>query len=155
MVSLRPTVPADLAAVTAWEADRDTACWLGDTGPAWHRRALSDPAQEHLIAVHDARAVGFLVLAGLAGQEIELRRLVIARAHRGAGLGGALLRAAIDRAARTPGATEIWLDVKAGNDRARTLYASAGFTVATALGELIFLSRPVTTTSEAGGGAVT
>lgn len=148
MLSLRPTTEAGLAAVTAWEADPDTACWLGETGPTWHRRALRDPTQEHLTAVHGTAPVGFAVLARIPGPDIELRRLVLAPEHRGGGRGRELLLAVLAHVAALPGATGIWLDVKADNDRARRLYESAGFTVTRTLGELIFLRRPVTTTTD-------
>ena len=143
MLTLRRTTEADLPAVTAWEAEHDTARWLGDTGPSWHRRALADPAQEHLVAVEGAHAVGFAVLAGLAGtaREVELRRMVVAPGHRGTGLGRALLRALVERATARYGAIEVWLDVKAGNTRARSLYESEGFAVTRTLGELIFMAR--------------
>ena len=32
----------DLDAIVALEASRDTMEWLGETGPAWHQRALAD-----------------------------------------------------------------------------------------------------------------
>jgi diamine N-acetyltransferase len=153
MLTLRPTTEADLPSVTAWEAERDTGRWLGDTGPSWHRRALADPAQEHLIAVEDVvenvaeeiaggtRVVGFAVLAGLRDPEVELRRMVVAPGHRGAGRGRALLRAVLARATGRHRATEVWLDVKASNARARALYESEGFAVTRTLGELVYMSR--------------
>lgn len=141
MLALRPTTEADLAAVLAWEAEQDTTCWLGDTGPAWHRNALGDPAQEHLTAVAGARSVGFAVLARLGEPAVELRRMVVAPPHRGEGLGRELLRAVVARATAGHGATGVWLDVKAGNARARRLYETEGFTVTRTLGELVYMSR--------------
>lgn len=151
MLALRATARADLAAVTAWEAEPDTACWLGDTGPAWHGHALSDPTQEHLIALRAGVPVGFAVLARVPGPSVELRRVVLAAEHRGSGHGRALLRALLARAATVHGATEVWLDVKADNTRARALYAANGFTVSRAIGQLIFLSRPVAARSPRNG----
>jgi hypothetical protein len=106
MLTLRPTTSGDLAYVTSWEADPDTAAWLGETGAAWHARALRDPGQEHVTAWAGTSPVGFAVLAGRA-----------------------LLRAVLVRARRDHGAREVWLDVKAHNHRARTLYASVRFAV--------------------------
>lgn len=104
--------------------------WLGETGPAWHARALSDPGQEHLVAMHGEALVGFAVLAGLRGSEgIELRRMVVAPSHRRTGHGRALLQAVLGWAHQHHGAQTVWLDVKRHNRRARSLYESSGFVV--------------------------
>lgn len=130
MLTLRPTTAADLQSVAGWEAEPGTAVWLGETGREWHARALDDPGQEHLIGSADGVPVGFAVLAGVGeGEAIELRRMVVATAHRGAGHGRALLTAVLAQAYHRHGAGRVWLDVKPGNARARALYASAGFTV--------------------------
>ncbi|MBO0837516.1 MAG: GNAT family N-acetyltransferase [Actinobacteria bacterium] len=172
MLRLRPTVTEDIPALAEWEAAADTAGWLGETGPAWHSRALADPDQDHLLAVDvrapdgqatdgqaadgrppDGGVAGFAVLAGLTGgQAIELRRMAVHPARRGTGLGRALLEAVVARCRERHGATEVWLDVKGQNHRARALYESAGFTVTNSLSatitepdgtrpELIFMSR--------------
>jgi diamine N-acetyltransferase len=122
MLTLRPSTEDDLGSLAGWEAEPDTARWLGETGPAWHARALADPDQDHLIALEADAPVGFAVLAGLnGGQQLELRRMLLRPAHRGSGRGRAL-------AYQERGATGVWLDVKAHNHRARALYESAGFT---------------------------
>ncbi|PZG06412.1 GNAT family N-acetyltransferase [Nonomuraea aridisoli] len=127
----RATTAEDLACLTAWENDPGTSAWLGEVGRAWHERALADPDQDHLVAEHDGAASGFAVLAGVRrpDQVVELRRMVIDPAGRGAGLGRALLRAVLARAYDHHGAGRVWLDVKAHNQRARALYASEGFEV--------------------------
>jgi diamine N-acetyltransferase len=56
--------------------------------------------------------------------------MVVSSAFRGAGRGRELLRAALARARREHHASQVWLDVKAGNLRARRLYESEGFTPA-------------------------
>lgn len=128
MLTLRATATGDLEDVARWEAEPDTAVWLGGTGRAWHTRALADPDQEHLIGMDAGVPIGFVVLAGLrAAEVIELRRMVVSTAHRGTGRGRALLLAAVARAYDRHGAREVWLDVKAENERARALYESAGF----------------------------
>lgn len=128
MLTLRATAAADLQDVGAWEAEPDTAVWLGRTGRDWHARALNDPDQEHLIGMDAGVPIGFVVLAGLRAREmIELQRMVVSAAHRGGGRGRALLAAAVTRAYNRQGARGVWLDVKAENRRARALYESAGF----------------------------
>jgi diamine N-acetyltransferase len=135
MLTLRETTAADLGWVVAMETAPDTRQWLGETGLAWHERALADPDQEHLVAGDGTALAGFVVLAGLrrADRVIELRRMVVAAAFRGSGRGRALLQTALDRACHHHRARRVWLDVKTGNLRARSLYASAGLTVAPAL----------------------
>lgn len=62
-------------------------------------RALSDPDQEHLIAIEAEAPEGFAVPAGLRGDPaIELRRIVMSPAHRRTGRGPALLTAVLARA---------------------------------------------------------
>jgi diamine N-acetyltransferase len=129
MLTLRPSAVGDLGDVTGWEAEPDSALWLGETGAGWHSRALADPDQDHLIAAEAEVPVGFAVLAGLSeGVNLELRRMLVRPAHRGSGRGRALLTASLEWAYQRRGAQGVWLDVKAHNQRARALYESAGFT---------------------------
>ncbi|WP_137980464.1 GNAT family N-acetyltransferase [Streptomyces violaceusniger] len=130
MLMVRSAAPDDLHDLTGWESEPDTSRWLGETGPAWHARVLADPDQEHVIAVDGETLVGFAVLAGLRRSEgIELRRMVVAPTHRGAGQGRALLQTVLDRAYQHHGAQTVWLDVKRHNRRARSLYETSGFVV--------------------------
>ncbi|MCW2413178.1 MULTISPECIES: GNAT family N-acetyltransferase [unclassified Sphingobium] len=56
----------------------------------------------------------------------ELYQLYVRRGHQGYGLGGALLKSALDwLAERYPGPS--WLGVWSGNDRAQAVYSAAGF----------------------------
>ncbi|MGE5132552.1 MAG: GNAT family N-acetyltransferase [Gemmatimonadota bacterium] len=131
MLTLRLSTPGDVAELAALELAADTGQWLGETGRAWHERALADPDQEHLAAGEPGALRGFAVLAGLCHRDrgIELRRMVVAAPFRGTGQGRALLRAALTRACCHHRARRVWLDVKPGNLRARSLYESEGFTV--------------------------
>jgi diamine N-acetyltransferase len=132
MLTLRATTSADVLRVTGWEADGDTAVWLGETGRCWHERALADPDQRHLMAEDAGSPAGFVVLAGVrsGGGIIELRRMVVSSGFRGAGRGREILRAAVAHARREHHVSQVWLDVKVGNLRARKLYESEGFTPA-------------------------
>ncbi|MBE3007887.1 GNAT family N-acetyltransferase [Microbispora sp. NEAU-D428] len=131
MLRTRPTVHEDLARLVEWETDPDTSVWLGETGRDWHERALADPNQDHILAERDGALSGFAVLAGIRRTDrvLELRRMVVSPAQRGAGRGRALLRAALACAYEHHGAGRVWLDVKAHNRRARALYESEGFAV--------------------------
>lgn len=128
MVLLRATAENDLDAVAAAEADADTRRWIGDTSRAWHRLAIEDSDQEHVVVLDQERFAGFVVLAGLSSPHctVELRRILVAPEHRGKGLGRQAFRAAVDRAFGH-GAHRVWLDVKQTNRPARSLYASEGF----------------------------
>jgi len=128
VLTLRATTVADLDFVAAVEADDDTQRWLAETSRAWHRAAMRDSDQEHLLVVHRGRPVGFAVLVGLTdrNRNIELRRIAIDAARRGRGLGRLALRAVVARALDA-GAHRVWLDVKEANRRAQSLYASEGF----------------------------
>lgn len=129
MPTIRPTTVDDIPRVVALETTADTREWLCDTGAAWHEKALSDPTQEHLLAVEGSTIVGFVVLADLHNpdQVIEIRRLVVGPASRGKGLGRSLLKAAVERAYGHHHARQVWLDVKRHNHRARALYKTEGF----------------------------
>jgi diamine N-acetyltransferase len=96
---------------------------VGRTRPACdHRRRRG-----HLIFRDGPQVVGFLLLAGLSGENrsVELRR--IALSPRDEGLGGAALDRALGHAFATFGARRVWLDVLPGNVRAQRLYERAGF----------------------------
>ncbi|WP_436772834.1 GNAT family N-acetyltransferase [Yinghuangia sp. YIM S09857] len=129
MRTFRPGKEADLETIITLEAEPDAARWLCEIGRTWHALALADPAQEHVVVLADDRVVGFGVLAGLAREDkaVEVRRIVVGPAHAGRGHGRALLRELVGRAYAVHGARRVWLDVKAGNDRAHGLYLDEGF----------------------------
>jgi ribosomal-protein-alanine N-acetyltransferase len=69
---------------------------------------------------------GGMVLARVAADEAEILTLGVAEAARRQGVGNALLRAAMARAAAS-GAYSMFLEVSVTNQPARSLYAAAGF----------------------------
>jgi RimJ/RimL family protein N-acetyltransferase len=124
---LRDTAEPDLPAVLAIEADPDVAPWITRWSAARHRRAISDADEAHMVFRDGPHVAGFLLLAGLSGEErsVELRR--IALSHRGEGLGAVALDLALGRAFASFGARRVWLDVLPENVRAQRLYERAGF----------------------------
>jgi diamine N-acetyltransferase len=146
LLAIRPTTREDLIDVVALETATDTSVWLGETGLAWHERALIDQDQEHLVTNNTA-LTGFIVLAGLQNElsAIELRRMVVHPAFRGAGHGRALLKAALTRAYDRHRARRVWLDVKPQNARAKTLYESEGFRAAETLAAAVTEADGTTT----------
>ena len=69
---------------------------------------------------------GGLALARVAADEAEILSLAVVPALRGRGLGRTLLEWAAATAAER-GAGTLFLEVSAGNEAARRLYAAAGF----------------------------
>jgi ribosomal protein S18 acetylase RimI-like enzyme len=128
-MQIRPTTTQDLVHLAALETAPDTSAWLGETGLAWHERALADPDQEHLVAETAGTLAAFVLLAGLRDGQgaIEVRRMAVLLEFRRTGHGRALLRAALAHAYDLHGARRVWLDVKTQNLRARALYESEGF----------------------------
>lgn len=85
---------------------------------------LSLPGVWLTLASMDGRDVGF-ALVRTTGEEAELLLLATRPAARGRGIGGALLRAAMEEA-RGRGAATLFLEVRSGNDAIR-LYQREGF----------------------------
>ena len=85
---------------------------------------LSLPGVWLTLASMDGRDVGFALVRS-TGEEAELLLLATRPAARGRGIGGALLRAAIEEA-RDRRAATIFLEVRSGNDAIR-LYQREGF----------------------------
>jgi RimJ/RimL family protein N-acetyltransferase len=89
---------------------------------------LGDPDIAHRVAEDDAQnPVGFVILAGLVNESasIEFRRIVVVR--KGRGFGRSIVRAVKELCFNELQAHRLWLDVKAHNDRARSLYKSENF----------------------------
>jgi diamine N-acetyltransferase len=123
---LRPTREDDLDYVVAAEADPDNAPFLAPSPREEHLGFLRDPLQRHVIAEVDGRPVGFALLRlHPEDRAVELRRIAVT--EKGRGHGRAALRLAIAAAFEEHGAHRLWLDVKPHNERALSLYRSAGF----------------------------
>jgi diamine N-acetyltransferase len=123
---LRPTREDDLDYVVAAEADPDNAPFLAPSPRAEHEGFMRDPRQRHLIAEAEGHAVGFALLRlHPEDRAVELRRIAVT--EKGRGYGRATLELAIRVAFEEHGAHRLWLDVKPHNERARSLYRSAGF----------------------------
>jgi [ribosomal protein S18]-alanine N-acetyltransferase len=131
---LRPMVPADLADVMALEHD------LFPDDP-WTAQMFAEeviqPPDSRLYLVAEAEgpppAAGGRVMAGYAGMmfvpggvQADVLTIAVAQAYWGHGIGSALLGALLDAAARR-GCTEVFLEVREDNPRARGLYQRRGF----------------------------
>jgi ribosomal-protein-alanine N-acetyltransferase len=129
---LRRMVPADLADVMALEHE------LFPDDPWTDQMFAEEVAQPpdsrlYLIAEADTARAGEPVVAGYAGMmfvpggvQADVLTIAVARSFWGRGIGSALLSALI-QAARDRGCTEVFLEVRKDNPRARGLYLRRGF----------------------------
>lgn len=86
----------------------------------------AQPERRHYLVAEDGGTiVGYAGLAA-AGGEGDVQTIAVLPAYQGRGIGAALLRALLDEAARR-GCGEVFLEVRADNDRARALYEWFGF----------------------------
>ncbi len=122
---LRRATPDDLADIMALEESTFTT-------DAWSREAmlsdLRNPHTHYLVAATESGAIeGYAGLFAPQGaHEADIQTIAVAGHARGAGLGRALMNMLIAEA-RTRGAREVFLEVRADNPGARHLYESLGF----------------------------
>ena len=90
------------------------------------REALSQPAIYFVAARSDDGQVLGYVVAWFVADEGQIANLAVSPAGWGSGIGRALLNAAL-REAVSRGATDVYLEVRDSNYRARRLYGSCGF----------------------------
>ncbi|MFC5136237.1 MULTISPECIES: ribosomal protein S18-alanine N-acetyltransferase [Haloferacaceae] len=122
-VTIRPVERADLLAVLRIERECFSDPWPYDA----FERLVDEPT--FLVAEREGAVVGYLVadVTPNAGRDIgHVKDLAVHPDVRGEGIGRALLRAGLARL-RTVGAAVAKLEVREGNDPARSLYATEGF----------------------------
>ena len=78
------------------------------------------------VAEENGRVVAFAVARSTAPGEIELLNMAVAPAHRRHGLGRRLLESVLQRAKTQPDVS-VFLEVRASNQAARSLYKSLDF----------------------------
>lgn len=124
--TIRPATAADIDWIVAQERRADFAAFIHRWPAEQHARNLADPDKRYLIAEDAARQrTAFVILAGVAGGDIELVRMAVTEP--GAGVGKLILTTVIDMAFGELAARRLWLDVFADNTRARRIYQAAGF----------------------------
>jgi diamine N-acetyltransferase len=138
-VRLRPTMLSDLDFVLSVERDPSNLPHLTPWERTQHEGAVRFPDFRHFVveAGEGTRAVGFVILQGCRSQHrsVELKRIVLQ--PKGQGLGRSCVRLLKRMAFRDLHAHRFWLDFKAHNTRARTLYDSEGFVVEGTLREAV------------------
>jgi GNAT superfamily N-acetyltransferase len=108
-------------------------------------RLLDDPNTDFLVAGDDGVCqLRYRYGLWLESEDCELEDLYVRERARGAGLGRALVEAAVERA-RARGCGRIQLDTNEGNEEARALYESLGFSAwaETPGGNNLLLRRPL------------
>jgi [ribosomal protein S18]-alanine N-acetyltransferase len=120
--AVRPAQRSDLGAVVAIERASFGDPW---TRGMFGTHLTSDGGNNFLVAEEAGSVVGYAI-AVVVSEESELLNIAVDPDRRGRGFGALLLDAAMDLC-RTSGATEMWLEVRASNAGARTLYDSRGF----------------------------
>jgi len=124
VVELRPMEPGDVPRVGSVERRAFSRPWKEET----FRGLLGREGTELWVAeAGEAGVVGYSVL-WVVRDEAELGNLAVAEGHRRRGIGAILLDHAVERA-RALGAANLFLEVRAGNRAATTLYESRGFRV--------------------------
>ncbi|MDK1476484.1 GNAT family N-acetyltransferase [Streptomyces sp. 549] len=106
----RPAEPHEVSAAMADEPSTD----------------LAPPQGEFLVAYRGEQPVGCAGVRRLEPGVVELARLFVRPEHRGCG-GGAVLLAAVERAAHRFGARAVRLDTRRDLVEARALYARNGY----------------------------
>lgn len=128
-VRLRPMQRSEVGMIAAWEREPENERFIEPWTEQRHAAALDDSDLRHLIVEGEDGVVGFALLAGLTNENssVEFRRLVIVR--KGQGYGRAAVEMVKQMCFEDLDAHRLWLDVVESNDRARSLYESAGFRV--------------------------
>lgn len=123
-MTLRAATPADIDGIMAIEnASFPTDAWSAESMAA----ELASPHNRYLVDEAEGVIVGYGGVRALqGGADADIQTIAFDSAHRGRGLGRALLRALLD-AASARGAREVFLEVRADNPGAHGLYVSEGF----------------------------
>jgi [ribosomal protein S18]-alanine N-acetyltransferase len=120
--TVRAADRSDLGAIIAIERASFGDPW---TRGMFGTHLTSRDGNNFLVAEQAGSIVGYAITVAVA-DESELLNIAVDPEQRGHGFGALLLDAAMDRC-RLSGATEMWLEVRASNAGARTLYGSRGF----------------------------
>lgn len=125
MTTLRRATGDDLEAIMAIER----ATFPDDSWSTSSMRAeLAGPHGHYLVALDDGGGVeGYAgLLAPVGTGQADVQTIAVVESARGRGVGRLLLEELLAEAGRR-GAGEVFLEVRAGNEPAKHLYASLGF----------------------------
>jgi ribosomal-protein-alanine N-acetyltransferase len=130
-VTLRPMRWWDIEAVSALEREVfDATAWSAEL--FWSELVGVPETHWYLVAevlgVPDEPAIVGYAGLSCSGTDADVQTLAVAQAHRGHGVGAALLDGLLDRATDR-GCRRVFLEVAADAEAARALYASRSFSV--------------------------
>jgi len=123
-MTTRTATLADLDGIMALEhASFPTDAWSA----AMMREELSSPHGWYVVVEEAGRLIGYAGLRAVRGaRDADVQTITISEAARGRGRGRALLTALLEEAGRRE-VHDVFLEVRADNPVAQTLYASEGF----------------------------
>lgn len=123
-VGIRLATPADLEAIMALE----TSIFVTDAwSPALMRAELASRHSHYLVVEQNGAVVAYAGLRAVQGAaDADIQTIAVAPSARRRGLGRALMNDMIAEATRR-GAHTLFLEVRADNPTAQTLYDSLGF----------------------------
>jgi ribosomal-protein-alanine acetyltransferase len=123
-MSTRVATPEDLDAIMALErASFPNDAW----SDAMMREELASPHGWYVVVEEAGRLIGYAGLRAARGAaDADIQTITIAAGGRGRGRGRALLITLLEEAARR-GVRDVFLEVRADNPVAQTLYRSEGF----------------------------
>jgi ribosomal-protein-alanine N-acetyltransferase len=120
-VTVRPATSLDLEDIEAIERQS-----FGDPWSLESFRASLARSFVRINVAEDAAGVAGYSVVWMSGEECELANLAVEPSRRGEGIGAFLLDAAMVQAAAEK-AMVMFLEVRAGNEAAKALYARRGF----------------------------
>ncbi|WP_127820463.1 ribosomal protein S18-alanine N-acetyltransferase [Microbacterium sp. CPCC 204701] len=123
-MTVRAATPGDLAAIMRLErASFPTDAW----SESMMREELSSPHGWYVVDQEAGRIVGYAGLRAVrTATDADVQTIALAEAARGRGRGRALLRTLLEEASRR-GVSHVFLEVRADNPVAQSLYVSEGF----------------------------
>lgn len=128
-MTLRRAAAGDIAFMMATERLPGYDWYVGRWDEAKYREIMADPANGFLIGLDAGGApCGFAILRHNDDREQNLYLQRLAMVAPGTGLGRPMLRALLGWVFGETDTHRLWLYVKDGNDRARHVYDSCGFT---------------------------
>lgn len=122
---LVPLSPGDIPELLRVERLPGYDAFIGQWSPEEHAAEMASPAARYLGWREGGELTGFVIFQKFDQPVVRLRRIAVAKP--GGGLGTTLLRAVVDWAFANTQAEAVDLHVRAGNERARSVYAREGF----------------------------